>query len=36
MTDFGIDPPTALLGTLKTRDEVTVYFDVTVSPLGSN
>jgi polyisoprenoid-binding protein YceI len=36
MTDFGIDPPTALLGTLKTRDEVTVYFDITVSPLGSN
>lgn len=31
MTDFGIDPPTALLGTLKTGDEVTVHFDVTVS-----
>jgi hypothetical protein len=36
MTDFGVDPPTALLGTLRTGDEVTVYFDVTVSPLGSN
>ena len=31
MTDFGIDPPTALLGTLKTGDEVTVHFDVTAS-----
>jgi polyisoprenoid-binding protein YceI len=26
MTDFGIDPPTALLGTLKTGDDVTVTF----------
>lgn len=31
MTDYGVDPPTALLGTLKTGDQVTVYFDVTVS-----
>ena len=31
MTDFGIDPPTALLGTLRTGDEVTVHFDATVS-----
>ena len=31
MTDYGIDPPTALLGTLKTGDEVTVHFDATVS-----
>jgi polyisoprenoid-binding protein YceI len=31
MTDFGIDPPTALLGTLKTGDQVTVHFDATVS-----
>lgn len=31
MTDFGVDPPTALLGTLKTGDEVTVHFDATVS-----
>ncbi len=29
MTDFGIDPPTALLGALKTGDQVTVHFDVT-------
>lgn len=28
MTDFGIKPPTALLGTLKTGDRVVVHFDV--------
>ncbi|UII19559.1 YceI family protein [Fulvivirga ligni] len=28
MTDFKIDPPTALLGTLKCGDEVTVSFNV--------
>lgn len=27
MSDFGIDPPTALLGTLKTGDEITVKFN---------
>jgi polyisoprenoid-binding protein YceI len=27
MTDFGIDPPTALLGTLKTGDDITVAFE---------
>ncbi len=26
MTDFGIDPPTALLGVLRSRDDVTVRF----------
>lgn len=31
-TDFGIDPPTALLGRLKTGDEVTVRFVVTATP----
>ena len=31
MTDFGVDPPTAMLGTLKTGDQVTVHFDATVS-----
>lgn len=30
MTDYGVDPPTAMLGTLKTGDEVTVHFDATV------
>lgn len=28
MTDFKIDPPTALLGTLKTGDDITVSFKV--------
>ncbi len=27
MTDFGIDPPTAMLGTLQTGDEIAVKFD---------
>ncbi|RMH68117.1 MAG: YceI family protein [Bacteroidetes bacterium] len=31
MTDFGVDPPTAMLGTLKTGDEVTVHFDVVLA-----
>lgn len=31
MTDYGVDPPTAMLGTLKTGDQVTVHFDATVS-----
>ena len=26
MADYGIEPPTALLGTLKTGDEVTIHF----------
>jgi polyisoprenoid-binding protein YceI len=28
MTDFGIKPPVALLGTLRTKDEITVTFNV--------
>ncbi len=28
MTDFGMDPPTALLGTLKTGDDITIHFNV--------
>lgn len=32
MTDFGIDPPTALLGTMTTGDDVTINFDLTLSP----
>ena len=31
MTDFGISPPTAMLGALKTGDQVTVHFDATVA-----
>ncbi len=32
MTDLGIDPPTAMLGSLRAHDDVTVSFDVTVLP----
>lgn len=32
MTDFGIEPPKALLGTLKTGNEVTINFDITLNP----
>lgn len=28
MSDFGIDPPTAMLGTLKTGNKVVVHFDI--------
>jgi len=28
MTDFGVIPPTAIMGTLKTGDEITVKFDL--------
>lgn len=30
MSDFGIDPPTAMLGAMRTGDDVTVHFDVTL------
>lgn len=29
MTDFKIDPPTALMGTIKTGDEITINFNLT-------
>ncbi len=32
MTDFGVDPPTALLGSLTTGDDVTIKFNLTLSP----
>lgn len=28
MSDFGVDPPTAMLGMVKARDELTVHFDL--------
>lgn len=31
MTDFGMSPPTAMLGTLKTGNRVVVHFDVVVA-----
>ncbi len=34
MTDFGIAPPKAMLGTLKTGDRVVVHFDVVAAPRG--
>lgn len=34
MSEFGIKPPTAMLGALKTRDAVTVKFDLRVAPAG--
>lgn len=32
MSDFGVEPPTALLGTLKTGDQIVVSFDVVAAP----
>lgn len=32
MTDFGIKPPTMFFGTVKTGDEVTVRWDLSLSP----
>ncbi|WP_234571429.1 YceI family protein [Rhodohalobacter sp. 614A] len=31
MTDFGIDPPTAVFGTIRSKDEVIIKFDVSFS-----
>ncbi len=30
MTEFGIEPPTAILGTLKTGKDVTVFFEISL------
>lgn len=30
MTDFGIDPPTAMFGSLTTGDEVTIQFNISI------
>lgn len=32
LTDYSIDPPTALLGTVKTKDEITINFKTTFQP----
>lgn len=32
MTDYKMEPPTAVMGTIKVGDEVTVKFDLTVAP----
>lgn len=31
MTDFGIDPPTAVFGTIRSRDEIRIEFNVSFS-----
>jgi hypothetical protein len=32
MTTFGISPPTAMMGTMKTGDDIKVNFKVTLAP----
>ncbi|UJP63869.1 YceI family protein [Mongoliitalea daihaiensis] len=32
LTNFSIDPPTALMGTVKTRDDVTIHFKTIFQP----
>lgn len=36
MTDYGIDPPTALMGTMKTGNDVTISFTVKMAPANGN
>lgn len=31
MTDFGIDPPTAVFGTIRSKNEIIISFDVTLA-----
>ncbi len=33
MTDFKVEPPSFMFGTIKTGDEITVSFDVSLSPI---
>jgi polyisoprenoid-binding protein YceI len=35
MTDFKMDPPTAMMGTIKVGDEVVVHFEMTLTPNSS-
>ncbi len=32
LTDYNIDPPTALMGTVKTGNEVSIHFNITFQP----
>jgi hypothetical protein len=32
MTNFDVEPPTAMLGLIRVRDEITVHFDITAAP----
>ena len=34
MTNFNVDPPTAMLGLIRVRDSITVHFDITAAPTG--
>ncbi|HLF34088.1 MAG TPA: YceI family protein [Cyclobacteriaceae bacterium] len=36
MSDFGVEPPTALMGTIKTGDEITIKFETTFTTLGKS
>ncbi len=33
LTDFNVDPPTALMGTIKTGDEMSIHFNVVFNPI---
>ncbi len=33
LTDFNVDPPTALFGTIKTGDEMSIHFNVVFNPI---
>lgn len=35
MTNFDVEPPTAMLGLIRVRDQVTVHFDITAVPAAS-
>jgi polyisoprenoid-binding protein YceI len=35
MTDYGMEPPTALMGSIKTGDQVTVKYELTLAPSGT-
>lgn len=32
MTDYNVDPPTAMMGTVRAGDEITINFSITVEP----
>ena len=32
MSEYGVKPPTLILGTMKVRDQVTVSFDLVLNP----
>ena len=32
MTEYGVKPPSLMLGTMKVRDPVTVWFDLVLNP----